>query len=88
MNANATARTARKFRKKPVVVEAVQFWSDNEWPKGVCDGGCPRSLGLPHIHTLESVMLVTEGDWIVTGIQGERYAVKPDIFAETYEEVR
>jgi len=77
-----------KFRKKPVVIEADQFWNDRPFPKGVCDcGSDPAHFGTPHIHTLEGVMDVTEGDWIITGVKGERYPCKPDIFAATYEPV-
>ena len=32
-------------------------------------------------------MLVSDGDWIITGVKGEKYPCKPDIFTETYEEV-
>jgi len=39
------------------------------------------------IETLEGTMRAVPGDWIVTGVRGERYPVKPDIFAETYERV-
>ncbi|UMZ35592.1 PGDYG domain-containing protein [Priestia megaterium] len=39
------------------------------------------------IKTLEGDMIASPGDWIVTGIKGEKYPVKPDIFAETYKEV-
>ncbi len=39
------------------------------------------------IETLEGKMYAEIGDWIITGIQGERYPCKPDIFAATYEEV-
>jgi hypothetical protein len=37
------------------------------------------------IHTLEGDMTAQKGDWIVTGVKGEKYPVKPDIFASTYE---
>ena len=37
------------------------------------------------IHTLEGTMTAAPGDWIVTGVKGERYPCKPDIFAATYE---
>lgn len=37
------------------------------------------------IQTLEGVMVANPGDWIITGIKGERYPCKPEIFAETYE---
>ena len=39
------------------------------------------------IDTLEGGHIVCPGDWIITGVQGERYPCKPDIFAETYEEI-
>jgi len=40
---------------------------------------------MPFISTLEGKMWISEGDWIITGVQGERYPIKPDIFEETYE---
>jgi hypothetical protein len=43
------------------------------------------SAGVPVIDTLEGPHYVTPGDWIVTGVRGERYPVKPDIFDATYE---
>jgi hypothetical protein len=86
-----------KFRKKPVVIEAVQFWPADwaphdegaSYPCGVrvnsrVEYGQP---GRWYIHTLEGEMIVTPGDWIITGIKGERYPCKPDIFEATYEEV-
>ena len=39
------------------------------------------------IDTLEGTMHANEGDWIITGIDGERYPCKPDIFEATYEKV-
>lgn len=81
-----------QYRKKPVVIEAVQ-WNGNGPVPGVCEGGCVgfgyEKGTAPHIHTLENENghTVSLGDWIVTGIQGERYAVKPDIFAATYDPV-
>jgi hypothetical protein len=49
-----------------------------------------RRQGLPsgsigEIKTLEGWMLVTTGDWIITGVKGEHYPCNPDIFAMTYE---
>ena len=77
-----------KFRKKPVVINAEQFWNDQHFPKAVCDcGSDPSHYGTPHIHTLEGIMDVSEGDWIITGIQNEFYPCKPDIFEATYEPV-
>ena len=39
------------------------------------------------IETLEGIMTASPGDWIVTGIQGEKYPVKPDIFEKTYQPI-
>jgi hypothetical protein len=80
-----------KFRKKPVVIEAVQF-SDALTAADLfaflgsfdhVDVSRERIL----INTLEGVMRADPGDWIVKGVKGEFYPVKPDIFAETYETV-
>ena len=40
-----------------------------------------------NIETLEGVMHAEPGDWIITGVNGERYPCKPDIFEKTYEPV-
>ena len=72
-----------KFRKKPVVIEAVQWFKDGDHPKVMpysASGNGPFS-----IITLEGRMTVTPGDWIITGVKGEHYPCKPDIFAMTYE---
>ena len=41
-----------------------------------------------YINTLEGIMKASPGDWIVTGVDGEKYPVKPDIFEKTYEIIR
>ena len=46
-----------------------------------------RFVKMPYIKTLEGKMYISEGDYIITGIQGERYPCKPDIFKASYEEV-
>ncbi len=82
-----------KFRKKPVVIEAVQF--DGTFPQGFFGTFEPRVTGHRSagnatwltIPTLEGDMTVQEGDWIIKGVQGEFYPCKPDIFAATYEPV-
>lgn len=83
-----------KFRKKPVVIEAVQYWHRDYAPEldqftEICVG--VNELGIPGfnlvIPTLEGDMYATEGDWIITGIKGEKYPCKPDIFEATYEPV-
>jgi hypothetical protein len=82
------------FRKRPVVIEAVQWFPGVEID-GVEMEPCdlprhdpeyPCAAGRhPYIKTLEGRMSVSAGDWIITGVQGERYPCKPDIFALTYE---
>lgn len=80
-----------KYRKKPIVVEAEQFFpSKKPWPEGVykIGGELPgeeTSDLFFRVDTLEGPLRVSEGDWIVVGIKGERYPVKPDIFSATYE---
>lgn len=41
-----------------------------------------------YIETLEGRMKASAGDWIVTGVEGEQYPVKPDIFEKTYEVIK
>jgi hypothetical protein len=79
-----------KYRKLPVVIEAVQYVVGGPLPEGVILGcaECGNVLAfVPHIHTLEGTHTVSPGDWIITGVRGERYPCKPDIFAATYEPV-
>lgn len=79
-----------KFRKKPVVINAVQYNGQDiegvlyeiEHPEEQ-----HRADVRPYIETLEGRMYVSYGDWVITGVAGERYPCKPDIFAQTYEEV-
>lgn len=73
------------YRKKPVVIEATQFWISGTWPEGVyMDAESPTGF---RIDTLEGSHEVTNGDWIITGVKGEHYPCKPDIFEMTYEKV-
>ncbi len=89
-----------KYRKKPVVVEATQWFQDGDHPvvepsnyldvpgkENHCSK-C-RHLYSKHgwIETLEGSHFVCIGDWIITGIKGEHYPCKPDIFEATYEKV-
>lgn len=82
-----------KYRKKPVLIEAVQFKGNliAVDPEGVCRCLVLERLesgeGKPHVHTIEGALHVSPDDWIITGIKGERYPCKPDIFEATYEEV-
>ena len=77
-----------KYRKKPVVIEAVQWTGDNE--KEVYDftrGEYYITRGELFIETLEGDMLASVGDFIIKGVKGEFYPCKPDIFEATYEAV-
>jgi hypothetical protein len=84
-----SGRMSKKYRKKPVVIEAVQY-----------DGSIRSvsSFNIPEIGqdfltddlmipTLEGNMYASVGDYIIKGIKGEFYPCKPDIFEATYEEI-
>lgn len=82
-----------KYRKKPVIVEAMQLKKENvkEVLKFINSKNSKRivqevSDGI-NIKTLEGVMHAKFGDWIIKGIKGEFYPCKPDIFMKTYEKV-
>lgn len=81
----------RKFRKKPVIITAVQWTGANydECRKFVTVGSMGRTTSPDNagllISTLEGVMTASPGDWIICGVKGEFYPCKPDIFATTYE---
>lgn len=84
-----------KYRKLPVVIDAVQFTKDN-WmevidfigiahhnnPSG--GGAFVNREGCLTIKTLEGEMRADPGDWIIKGVAGEFYPCKPDIFKKTY----
>ena len=75
------------YRKRPVVISAEQYNDYSSAPQeGVCGYGltCPDLDDL-HVHTLEGVLKVSHGDWIIRGVQGEFYPCKDDIFRLTYE---
>lgn len=60
----------KKYRKKPVIIEAFQ--TDRKMI----------------IHTLEGDMKANVNDYIITGLRGEKYPCKPDIFEKSYELVK
>jgi len=79
-----------RYRKKPVVIEAIQWTGDNEramrkfmdqpegtTPPGVCS-----------IFALEGAPTVAVGDWVIRGAKGGHYPCKPDIFEATYELIK
>ena len=78
----------RAYRKKPVVIEAVQWTGENH--AEMCEFIDPEvfeiipRVGLV-IHTLEGDHHASPGDYIIKGVNGEFYPCKPDIFAKTYE---
>lgn len=64
-----SSKQIKKYRKKPVVIEAY------------------RTNVKKVIHTLEGDMIAQPGDYIITGLRGEEYPCKPDVFEKTYKEV-
>ena len=80
-----------KFRKKPVVIEAMQFTEatkDRVFSFVTCNHSADFEDGQPvlKIQTLEGVMVARFGDWVIKGVKGEFYPCKPDIFEATYDE--
>lgn len=82
-----------KFRKKPVVIEAIQYcWSGEKFAEEAQDEiadfigknitVCGEDI---EIETLEGTMTARRNDWIIKGVNGEFYPCKPDIFAKTYD---
>lgn len=89
-----------EFRKKPVEIEAWQFTKKN-FAKGIPEfirlaKNKPVTLYSQYageiifgeIETLEGKMKISENDWIIKGVNGEFYPVKPDIFKKTYENLK
>lgn len=86
-----------KFRKKPVVIEAIQFTGlssinqmCNRWQKSfmdVADFDESEEKENFFIETLEGNHCASLNDWIIKGVNGEFYPCKPDIFEKTYEAV-
>jgi hypothetical protein len=88
-----------KYRKKPVIIEAVQLREDtltelydflgitNKGSFIDCGHGIDPSDGKFKITTLEGVHIANIGDFIIRGVKGEFYPCKPDIFETTYEKV-
>jgi len=88
-----------KYRKKPVIIEAETYREGME-DGYVCyllDGkfvgyfnkkkSLPKCNRIPAIKTLEGFHEISKGDYIITGVKGERYPCKSDIFKMTYEKV-
>jgi hypothetical protein len=88
-----------QYRKKPVVIDAVQFTQDMLLEREPLPSGLQVKAKSWHpergevysykagIDTLEGFMEARIGDWIITGVKGERYPCKSDVFTLTYEAV-
>lgn len=78
---------ARRYRKRPVVIEAIQYTGDNLRDVLAFIGNAPvrTDREVFKILTLEGTMEASPGDWIIKGVAGEFYPCKPDIFTATYE---
>ncbi len=84
-----------QFRKKPVIITAMQFPAmfDIDARRALEDwiAGYEASKHFTYsgdklmIHTLEGIMTADIGDWIIRGVKGEFYPCKPDIFEATYD---
>jgi hypothetical protein len=93
----------KRYKKKPVVIEAVQLppvtvahTNPDEYTRLLlevaewCGGRVPYAEGTPplEIETLEGTHKASPGDWVIKGVKGEFYPCKPDIFEATYEEAQ
>lgn len=84
-----------KYRKKPVVIEAIQYLGEagpildflaaSECESiGFRPSSSPRERGLI-VKTLEGAMVGNYGDWLIRGVKGELYPCKDEVFTMTYE---
>lgn len=77
-----------KYRKKPIIIEAIQWNGENENEiRNFIDGNCIVTFNPLMLYTLEGNMIASKNDYIVKGADGEFYPCKPDIFKKTYERV-
>lgn len=82
-----------KYRKNPLVVEAIQWTGDNitelrtQFPNFIDSSWIVGKTNELFINTLEGPMHASVNDYIIMGIDGEFYACKPDKFAKTYTKV-
>ena len=86
-----------KYRKKPVVVDAVQYtggwgsalpilvWMKESWPIDRSESAWFSGDNTLRVQTLEGAMSASPGDYNIRGVKGEFYPCKPDIFEATYE---
>lgn len=81
-----------KYRKKPVVIDAIQWTGTTESSHEIVKFASPKATWhFNHNHmsieTLEGIMAVSVNDYVIKGVKGEFYPCKPDIFEATYEKV-
>ena len=81
-----------KYRKKPVIIDAERWYKTmistdlfGVRVSGVLGVEINQKTDEAFIKTLEGNHIVSDGDWVITGVKGEKYACKPDIFELTYE---
>ena len=81
----------KQYRKKPVVIEAIQWTGNNHIEVAEFMFGANVYINSPkgyvEIETLEGKMYADVNEYIIKGVKGEFYPCKPDIFEQTYEEV-
>lgn len=84
----------QEYRKKPVVVTAAQWTDPANPPTGIWDprkewkSCCPdEAKYYGKVTTLEGTLRINLGDYLITGVKGEIYPCREDIFLETYEPV-
>ena len=75
------------YRKRPVVIEAVEFNGNFNEVETFVGGDATFKNGELVVATLEGPLRASPGDWIIKGIRGEFYPCKPDIFLATYDAV-
>lgn len=80
-----------KVRKKPIVVDAIQWWPDSKFAENMTG---TDTAGVEYtrcngrrIKTLEGFVNVHPGDWIITGVIGEKYPCRNDVFEATYDKL-
>lgn len=88
-----------KFRKKPIVIEAIQYigtpesnreiidWTRDSATPAYMDYYDPAAGNVLYINTLEGTFMIRPGDWVVKGVKGEFYPCKPEQFEMTYERI-
>lgn len=81
-----------KYRKKPVVIEAVHYDGTDAGYAAACEFARgvylePAGERRFYVPTLEGRHIASPGDWLIRGVKGELYPCKPDVFAATYDAV-